>query len=133
MQRIDKEKVLERDTSVDDEAYEKAPLQFSADKLAELVRRAEQDPDRQVSVPVDIMHKIYMAYLGALEVYAEHTAAGTLINGERFLCSESLSKAIAPIMDKHRRMQAQRDIDEELAKMNAKETLGRTKLPPRAH
>lgn len=100
-----------RDTTIDDEAYEKAPLQFSVDRLAVLVRRAEEDPAQQVSVPTDIMHKIYMTYLGLLEVYTEHTAAGTLINGERFLCSTALSKAIAPIMDAHRRMQAERDIE----------------------
>lgn len=133
MQRNDKEKVLERDTTIDDEAYEKAPLQFSADKLAELVKQAQEDPDRQVNVPADIMHKIYMAFLGLVEVYSEHTAAGTLINGERFLCSASLSNAIAPIMDQHRRMQADKDIDEELARAKSEETLVRNKLPPHVH
>jgi hypothetical protein len=110
---------VERDTTNDDEAYEKAPLLFSTDKLAELVRRAEEAPSQRVSVPSDIMHKIFMVYLGLLEVYTEQTAAGTLINGERFLCSAGLSKAIAPIMDQHRRMQAEIDIDEAIAEMKS--------------
>ena len=122
---------MERDTTIDDEAYEKAPLQFSANKLAELFRRSEVDPERQVTVPMDVMHKIYMAYMGVLEVYSEHTAAGTLINGERFLCSERLSKAIAPIMDAYRRSQAEKDIDEAIANMKSEEVVKSCPRPNR--
>jgi hypothetical protein len=104
----------EIDTSGDDEAFENAPLQFAADRIAKLAKMAEVDPNQRVTVSSSTMHKLYVSFLGLLEVYREQTATGTLINGERFLCSEALRVAIAPIMDEHRRIQAEKDIDREI-------------------
>jgi hypothetical protein len=101
----------------DDEIYENSPLQFTADRMGKLVRIAERDPKKQVMVPVDTMNKLYMAFLGVLEIYQEHTAAGVVINGERHNCSVALQKAIAPLIDQNRRLKAEADLDRELAAM----------------
>lgn len=101
----------------DDEAYENAPLQFTVDRMRELVALAEKDPKQQVVVPSDTMHKIYMAYIGVLEVYQQQTAAGLLVNGERFICSTELQRAIAPLIQESRRLQAEKDISREIALM----------------
>ncbi len=106
----------------DDEIYENSPLQFTADRMGKLVRIAERDPKKQVMVPVDTMHKLYMAYLGVLEVYQEHIAAGVVVNGERYNCSVALQKAITPLIDQNRRIKAEADIDRELAAMLAQST-----------
>lgn len=37
---------MNSDSQADDEAYENAPLQFAADRMSELVRAAEADPQR---------------------------------------------------------------------------------------
>jgi hypothetical protein len=101
----------------DDEAYEVAPFQFTVDRIRELVAFAEKDPKQQVVVPCDTMHKIYMAYLGVLDVYQQQTAAGLLVNGERFICSTELQRAIAPLIQESHRLQAEQDLSREVALM----------------
>jgi hypothetical protein len=110
---------ISTELQAEDEVYEKAPLQFTADRLSELVRSAEADPNRQVTVHLRTMHKLYLAYIGVLEVYQSQTAGGILIDGKRYLCSLDLRDAIAPIVDEHRRNLAEREIDREIELMKA--------------
>jgi hypothetical protein len=107
------------DSRSDDDAFAAAPLQFAADRMGKLVHIAEHDPSRQVVVPADTMHKLYVAYLGALEVYQAQTAAGVLINGERFTCSTELQKAITPLIQESLRIQAEKDVDREIELIKA--------------
>jgi hypothetical protein len=121
----------EMNSESDDEAFENAPLQFTADRLEELVRSAEDDPTKQVRVSMSTLNKIYMAYLGTLQVYRKHTAAKTLIEGKWYPCSLDLSDAIAPIMDEHRRIQAEKDVDEAIAQMKLEEAAAKSSKPPK--
>ena len=107
------------DLQAEDDAYENAPLQFSADRMSELVRTAENDPSKQVTVHASTMNKLYLAFIGVLEVYQTQTAAGTVICGKRYLCSVDLRDAIAPIIDESRRNQVKKDIDREIELMTA--------------
>jgi hypothetical protein len=120
----------EMNLSSNDEAFENAPQQFSAERLDQLFRIAEKDPCRQVTVPADTINKIYMAYLGIWDVYKKQIAAATLIKGQWYPCSVALRDAIAPIMDEHRRIQAEKEVDEAIAEMKREEAAAKNSKPP---
>jgi hypothetical protein len=98
----------------DDEVYQVSPLQFTADRLGKLVRIAERDPKKQVTVDLDTLNKLYMAYLGVLEGYQENTQAGVIIRGERYPCSKALQEAVAPLIQQERKRNAEKDVDREI-------------------
>lgn len=103
----------------EDEAYENAPSQFTADRMAELVRTAQADPNRQVTVHASTMHKLWISYIGVLQEYRSQIAGGILIEGVRYNCSLDLRDAIAPIVDEHRRNLAEKEIDKEIELLKA--------------
>ena len=101
--------------STDDIAYEQSAFQFAADRLSELVEAAEQSPLKTIPVTHDVLNKLYLAYLGALEIAKEQTQAGVNIDGHVFVCSESLQAAIVPLVEANYRRIAEEDVRRVLA------------------
>lgn len=102
-------------SSADDIAYEQSAFQFAADRLSELVEAAEQAPLKEVPVTHDVLNKLYMAYLAALDMAKEHTQAGVNIDGDVFVCSKPLQEAVVALVEANCRRIAEEDVKQALA------------------
>lgn len=119
--------------SADDIAYEQSAFQFAADRLSELVGAAEQAPLKEIPVTHDVLNKIYMAYLAALDTAKEHTQVGVNIDGDIFVCSKPLQEAVVALVEANYRRIAEEDVKQALAEREGQNVPAALKLSGLKH
>lgn len=104
-----------QEEAVDDDSYEYSAFQWPYKKLTVLMSQANEDPQGQTQISRSDLNKIYLSYIGALEIAKEQTQAEVTIDGKNFLCSTALQKALTSIIADHYGRIAMEDVAKDLA------------------
>jgi len=71
-------------------------------------------PLGHIPVSHDVLDKLHLAYLGALELVKDHTNSSLQIDGKVYVCSEALQQAVEPFIHAYYLRLAEEEVRQQL-------------------